>query len=225
MKKAILILLSLLIIFSLTSCGFESTKQYESRMEEEAESLKAIQNSEEESSAIETSSEVTSNTGTTTIATEKSPSSSNQQSTTANVDNNVAATSQTTNTATTQATITVNLTVKCNKALTHPLLKTSATLPTDGIMLNTVITVNEGSSVLEVMNAAQSLNYLTFTTGNLMSGYINSINQLYEKSCGTRSGWKYRINETYPINPKDVTVKAGDNIVWFYAITENDIDN
>ncbi len=56
-----------------------------------------------------------------------------------------------------------------------------------------------------------------FTPG-YNSEYIRGIHQLYEKDCGSRSGWMYSVNGTFPNYGCDkYTLKNGDKIKWSYT--------
>lgn len=225
--KKILFIISILLIFSLSACGIETAAQHESRLNKEAESIKELQTSTtttQESTNIASDQQQQSTAAPKTDG-KNTSSPTVQQSTTQSLNNS----SQGNTPPPAATTIKVYLTVKCTKILGHPQLKTNASIPSDGIMLaRTQIIINEGSTVLDVMKAAQALNKITFTLKSQKSGYIDSINGLYEKSLGTgidESGWKYRLNSEYPSSANQVTVNENDEIVWFYALTANDKDN
>ena len=48
--------------------------------------------------------------------------------------------------------------------------------------------------------------------------YIEGINQIYEKDCGTKSGWMYCVNGTFPnYGCSDYKLKNGDAVEWRYT--------
>lgn len=50
------------------------------------------------------------------------------------------------------------------------------------------------------------------------SGYVEGIHQLYEKDCGSRSGWMYRVNGVFPnYGSSSYVVSDGDRIEWIYT--------
>lgn len=49
--------------------------------------------------------------------------------------------------------------------------------------------------------------------------YVQGIHQIYEKDCGPKSGWLYRVNGVYPnVGSSSYTVRDGDRIEWIYAL-------
>lgn len=238
MKKIIILLCLLAVSFMLASCGFETTQQHESRMNEEAESIKEMQETstsgssgEENTELSEAGSETTAPTETSTAKNSspaKAPTTSSptQPTTTSATQETTTAPKVTETTQPVPVTINVTIAVRCDNVVGNPDLKTSASIPSSGIMLReTQITVKEGASVHDVIDFASKLGYLTYTDGALggMGGYVSSINGLYEKSCGTESGWKFQVNEVpVGVGSKIKKVKAGDRIVWFYAITADE---
>ncbi|SHI73282.1 DUF4430 domain-containing protein [Parasporobacterium paucivorans] len=176
MKKLFLAVV-LFLVLCMTACGLESVDQYESKIEDEAQKIRDMQ---------------------------EAPG--------------------------TDGNISITLTVRCDRVMKHPSLNTDAVIPDDGFWINEKkIVVKEASSVYDVMIAARYLELLDFkdgSNGGHTTGYISNINNLIEKECGPESGWKFAINgELAPMGCKQVKVKDGDEIVWFYAITANDTLN
>ena len=49
--------------------------------------------------------------------------------------------------------------------------------------------------------------------------YVQGIHQIYEKDCGAKSGWLYRVNGVYPnVGSSSYTVRDGDRIDWIYTL-------
>lgn len=109
-----------------------------------------------------------------------------------------------------------------------------AFLPKDGYILKTTtVSVAEGSTVFDVLKlvckqstcpekcsycrkSGIQLEYV-YTPG-YDSEYIRGIHQLYEKDCGTQSGWMYSVNGVFPnYGVNKYTVKNGDDIKFRYT--------
>lgn len=49
--------------------------------------------------------------------------------------------------------------------------------------------------------------------------YIEGIHQIYEKDCGSKSGWMYKVNGVFPnCGCSDYTLKSGDKIEFVYTL-------
>lgn len=111
--------------------------------------------------------------------------------------------------------ISVSIEINCLEVYKDSNLKTSASIPDNGIFLNTTVTLKEGASVYDALSYALSSNGMSFTGG---TGYIKSICNLAEKECGSRSGWVYTVNdESSNVSCGMYKLKDGDKIVWFYT--------
>lgn len=109
----------------------------------------------------------------------------------------------------------------------------TAFVPSDGIILKkTTVKLEKGSTVFDALKIACKENHCKsncryckngiqleyeFTPG-YNSYYIEGIHQLYEKDCGTESGWMYCVNGVFPNKGCDsYTVQNGDEIQWLYT--------
>lgn len=107
-------------------------------------------------------------------------------------------------------------------------------LPKGGyILTETTVSVKEGSSVFDVLTAVckqntcpdkcaycrQSGIQLEYNDNNSFgSQYIRGIHQIYEKDCGTQSGWMYSVNNTFPnYGLNNYIVSNGDKIKILYT--------
>lgn len=107
-------------------------------------------------------------------------------------------------------------------------------LPKGGyILTETTVSVKEGSSVFDVLTAVckqntcpdkcaycrQSGIQLEYNDNNSFgSQYIRGIHQIYEKDCGTQSGWMYSVNNTFPnYGINNYIVSNGDKIKILYT--------
>lgn len=134
-------------------------------------------------------------------------------------------------------TVTCTIEIECKTILNNlgnlrPEKK--AFLPKDGYILNeTTVSVAEGSTVFDVLKLVcknntcpekcsycrQSGIQLEYVyTPGYDSEYIRGIHQLYEKDCGTQSGWMYSVNGVFPnYGVNKYTVKNGDDIKFRYT--------
>ncbi len=97
-------------------------------------------------------------------------------------------------------------------------------IPSSGyIMSNKTIEFSEGETVLDILvracdNSGVQLEYAY--TPAYDSYYVEGINNIYEFDCGPASGWKYRVNGTYPnYGCSGYAVSEGDSIVWNFSCT------
>ncbi|PFJ14044.1 hypothetical protein COD67_14835 [Bacillus cereus] len=78
------------------------------------------------------------------------------------------------------------------------------------------IDVQEGDTVYKVL---QRTGLDVDAMGSKGDMYVKGINDLYEKDITATSGWKYRVNGTFPnYSAGVVTVKPGDTIEWVYVL-------
>lgn len=85
-------------------------------------------------------------------------------------------------------------------------------VPKDGIILKlTEVELKEGDGALDALKAvAEKYNIQT----DISDGYAKGINYIYEKSCGSMSGWVYEINGQSVMS--EYYVSEGDVITWKY---------
>lgn len=134
-------------------------------------------------------------------------------------------------------TVTCKIEIECKtilKNLGNLRPEKKAFLPKDGYILKTTtVSVAEGSTVFDVLKlvckqntcpekcsycrkSGIQLEYV-YTPG-YDSEYIRGIHQLYEKDCGTQSGWMYSVNGVFPnYGVNKYTVKNGDDIKFRYT--------
>lgn len=74
------------------------------------------------------------------------------------------------------------------------------------------LTLEKGATVYDALAAAD--------VGAVGSGsYIQGIGGLYERDCGSMSGWKYYVNGTAPSKGcADYTLSDGDSVQWTYTL-------
>ena len=124
-------------------------------------------------------------------------------------------------------TIKVKTAIYCDKAVENwdklnDSAKNESIVPRSGIILGVQdYNAKEGDTAFDVLksicgNNGISLNY----TGNAKRKtiYINGINGLYERDCGSASGWVYSVNgEFINVGVSGYTVKQGDIIEFHFT--------
>lgn len=121
-------------------------------------------------------------------------------------------------------TINVTISISCKAALNNPELNAGITLPSDGIILNSLsIKINEGDTVYDAFEKVctdAGINFKFTGTAARKSIYINSIAGLSQMDCGKNSGWKYNVNGIEPsLGCSMYTLSDGDIIEWYYTTT------
>lgn len=95
-------------------------------------------------------------------------------------------------------------------------------VPENGWMLGTVsVELQEGDTVFDVLQRVtrQYGIALEFSVSPIYNtAYIEGIGNLYERDCGTGSGWLFSVNGAFPsVGCSDYTVSDGDSIAWLYT--------
>ncbi|MBD5137658.1 MAG: DUF4430 domain-containing protein [Lachnospiraceae bacterium] len=121
-------------------------------------------------------------------------------------------------------TINVTISISCKAALNNPDLNAGITLPSDGIILNSLsIKINEGDTVYDAFEKVctnAGINFKFTGTAARKSIYISSIAGLSQMDCGKNSGWKYSVNGIEPsLGCSMYTLSDGDIIEWYYTTT------
>lgn len=134
------------------------------------------------------------------------------------------------------------LTIECKTVLKEDNFKRLETskqsvIPSDGVILKkTKTSFDEGDSVYDVFKSFCQNNVCThscrYCQGRIQfesvptafGTYIKGIHFLYEKDCGTKSGWMYKVNGVFPDYSVDLyTVKENDDIVFVYTCDLGDV--
>ncbi len=95
-------------------------------------------------------------------------------------------------------------------------------LPSDGIILNTVsVEIYEGETVYDVLQRVCRENGIQLEasfTPAYNSAYVEGIGNLYEKDCGSLSGWTYMVNGWQPnYGCSRYALHDGDRVEWRYT--------
>ena len=109
-----------------------------------------------------------------------------------------------------------------------------AFLPSSGVILDDVkVELSGGESAFDVIKKACEENVCTDSCKYCKAGgvqieytytpafnnyYIEGIHQIYEKDCGTQSGWMYSVNGEFPdVGSSSYTVSDGDVIIFAFT--------
>ncbi len=95
-------------------------------------------------------------------------------------------------------------------------------LPSDGIILKTVsVEICEGESVYDILQRVcreYGIHLEASFTPAYNSAYVEGIGNLYEKDCGTLSGWTYLVNGWQPnYGCSRYALHDGDRVEWRYT--------
>lgn len=89
----------------------------------------------------------------------------------------------------------------------------------DGVMAQDYIEYEEGISAYDALKIlADNYEMPVSTSGIGQAIYVKGINGLMEFDYGGMSGWKYKVNGTYPQTSAGAcTLKDGDQVEWVYS--------
>lgn len=107
-------------------------------------------------------------------------------------------------------------------------------VPADGKILKTVtVEFEQGETVFDILKRVCANNHCSGNcqycqssgiqleysySGSYGNYYIEGIHQIYEKDCGSKSGWMFKVNGVFPnVGCSSYTVKNGDKIEWLYT--------
>lgn len=107
-------------------------------------------------------------------------------------------------------------------------------VPENGIILDKVtVGINEGETAFEALKRACKENVCTNKCKYCRENgvqleynhsvafdtyYVEGIHQIYEKDCGSLSGWMYSVNGEFPnVGSSAYNVKSGDSIVFYFT--------
>lgn len=118
---------------------------------------------------------------------------------------------------------TCSISITCHKLVGNNDIDraTKANVPSSGVLLsNMTVEIRSGDSVYDVLKRACDQRGLVVAAENTGLGiYVAGIGGLYEKAAGGESGWKYKVNGSYPNDSAgDVGVSDGDVIEWVYVL-------
>lgn len=124
-----------------------------------------------------------------------------------------------------QKKLTCNISIRCDTILDNMedlAAGKEGLVPADGIILSTqTVEFSEGESVFDVLlreTKRRRIHMEFVDTPMYNSAYIEGINNLYEKDCGSESGWMYKVNGWFPnYGCSRYPLKDGDVVEWVYT--------
>ena len=120
-----------------------------------------------------------------------------------------------------EAYITVTVICNCKNAVDYGIREKNPAIPESGIIINTTVTVKEGSTAMDAIKAACSKADVEITESR---GYIKSIATLAEMDCGGASGWLYSVNSAFPNTSSDKYIlKSNDTVALHYTVKNGDV--
>lgn len=115
----------------------------------------------------------------------------------------------------------VNLKVDCSTALDKlpDSLKNSDFIPSDGIILETTVAIEEGDTCYTVLTKALNEKQIQFdASGEGDSVYVTGISHLYGGDCGDMSGWMVSLNGDFnSVSANSTELKPNDTVEWLYT--------
>lgn len=129
----------------------------------------------------------------------------------------------------TEESQTVWMTIRCDTILDNwddlnPALQDGQYVPKDGVILpKTQYVLRPGDTAFDLLNRAVRHNriqmeYQGADKNMYNSVYIQGINHLYEFSCGSLSGWVYKVNGEAPgCGCSRWELKDKDQVEWLYT--------
>ena len=233
MKKSNLLICILVVLFTLTACGGtgEIIKETTTTVPDTVSTTLPPSTTE---STTATTTEVTTTVATTSVTT-------TQATTIYTTTKKVTIKPSTTAVPTTQTTTEIKdfctVRIEC-KTIYDNLSKLKSGketfLPTSGVIIdNAKVELTGGESAFDVIKKACEENVCTdkckycqangvqieYTyTPAFNNYYIEGIHQIYEKDCGTQSGWMYSVNGAFPdVGTSSYKVSPGDVIVFSFT--------
>ena len=95
-------------------------------------------------------------------------------------------------------------------------------VPKDGVILSTQrVAIQEGDSVFDVLlreTKSRGIQMEFVNTPAFNTNYVRGIYNIYEKDCGTTSGWMYTVNGKRPVvGSSTYKLKSGDAVQWIFT--------
>lgn len=229
MKRSITLLLSVLMLFSFAACKGENTSQTESLSSAFATSAFASQSASSTAASTTAASKAASTTAASTTA-EKTTAKKTEAET------------QKTEPETAESAPVCFVTIDCKNIknnLSSLKKGKKAFVPQSGYILKDArVPFEEGESAFDALKRACKENVCTDNceyckkggiqlefsfTPAYKSYYVEGIHQLYEKDCGSFSGWMFSVNGKFSdASSSEYLLKAGDKITFAYTASMGD---
>ena len=230
MKRSITLLLSVLMLFSFAACKGENTSQTEPLSSGSLSTASALQSA---------SSSAASTTAASTTAESTTAASTTAKKTTAK---KTEAETQKTEPETAERSPVCFVTIDCKNIknnLSSLKKGKKAFVPQSGYILKDArVPFEEGESAFDALKRACKENVCTDNceyckkggiqlefsfTPAYKSYYVEGIHQLYEKDCGSFSGWMFSVNGKFSdASSSEYLLKAGDKITFAYTASMGD---
>ena len=230
MKRSITLLLSVLMLFSFAACKGENTSPTEPLSSGSLSTASALQSA---------SSSAASTTAASTTAESTTAASTTAKKTTAK---KTEAETQKTEPETAERSPVCFVTIDCKNIknnLSSLKKGKKAFVPQSGYILKDArVPFEEGESAFDALKRACKENVCTDNceyckkggiqlefsfTPAYKSYYVEGIHQLYEKDCGSFSGWMFSVNGKFSdASSSEYLLKAGDKITFAYTASMGD---
>lgn len=244
MKKTISVLLSLLLALLLCACGTEKGEDTTTSLPISQSLSQTETTAQTESETSLPSSEAVSST---TVRASSALSTTEQPTPASTTEKTTAETTTKKETATTEKateenTITCFVTIDCRniqKNLSSLKKGKQSFVPKNGFILeNAAVTLSKGETAFDALKKACKENVCTDNCKYCQKGgiqlefsytpayksyYVEGIHQLYEKDCGSLSGWMYNVDGTYPdVSSSVYNLEGGEKITFAYTASMGD---
>lgn len=230
MKRSITLLLSVLMLFSFAACKGENTTQTEPLSSGSLSTASALQSA---------SSSAASTTAASTTAESTTAASTTAKKTTAK---KTEAETQQAEPETAESAPVCFVTIDCKNIknnLSSLKKGKKAFVPQSGYILKDArVPFEEGESAFDALKRACKENVCTDNCEYCQKGgiqlefsftpayksyYVEGIHQLYEKDCGSFSGWMFSVNGKFSdASSSEYLLKDGDKITFSYTVSMGD---
>ncbi|MDD7292443.1 MAG: DUF4430 domain-containing protein [Clostridiaceae bacterium] len=240
MKRSITLLLSVLMLFSFAACKGKNTTQTEPLSSAFATSAFASQSASSAAASTTASTTAVSKAASTTA--ESTTAESTAASTTAEKTTEKKAETQKAEPETAESAPVCFVTIDCRNIknnLSSLKKEKKAFVPQSGYILKDArVPFEEGESAFDALKRACKENVCTDNCEYCQKGgiqlefsftpayksyYVEGIHQLYEKDCGSFSGWMFSVNgEFSDVSSSEYLLKAGDKVTFAYTVSMGD---
>lgn len=118
-------------------------------------------------------------------------------------------------------TIACTISVDCKTAVNKGYVVASQVSSGGTMLSSTSVTLEKGDSVYDALKKVESRCGRIIKQGSGSRIYVQAINSLGERDCGSGSGWMYSVNGSYPNQSCSAYIlKNGDRIQWRYTLDQ-----
>ena len=210
--------------FSVYHAFFTTPKQTNAVALNENQTQQQEETSPKEDSTENQSSKVNQSTDDTDIAdnssTQKQNQQSSQASSTKQSSSQQSSSSQSQSSSTDETQTTQEVEEEETEEPTETVESVYVTITgIDSVIASDYIEFDEGMSAYDALKILTDNYEISLkSSGSGQTVYVKAINGLSEFDYGGMSGWKYRVNGTYPsVGAGSYTLKSGDQLEWIYS--------